>query len=66
MKYARVINGYVEETFTPMDGHTIEESFTPEVVNMFEQCPENVCAGWTKNQDGTFSEPVIEPVTTNT
>jgi hypothetical protein len=66
MKYARIINGYVEEIFVPMQGHTIEESFTSEVVNMFEQCPEEVLAGWTKNQDGTFSAPVIETEIKNT
>lgn len=45
-KYARLINNVVQEVFIPMAGFTIEESFTPEVVAMFQLCPDDVEAGW--------------------
>jgi hypothetical protein len=58
MKYARIINNVVSDTFVPQTGFTIEESFTPEVVAMYEIIPEEVDAGWKRHQDGTFSAPI--------
>lgn len=57
MKYARIINNVVIETFVPQAGFTIEESFTAEVVAMFEVIPEEVDVGWGKHADGTFISP---------
>lgn len=45
-KYARNVNGIVQEVFVPMAGFAIEDCFTPEVVGMFRACPDDVEAGW--------------------
>lgn len=63
MKYAQVSSGLVTEVFTPQPGFTIEESFTPEVVALFQPCPEEVEANWIQTSDGTFLPPLsLEPV----
>lgn len=66
MKYARLINNVVAETFTPPTDFAIEECFTPEVVAQFEPCPNEVEQNWIKQADGTFvapPEPEPEPET---
>lgn len=62
MKYARVIDSIVVETFTPPSGFTIEECFTPQVVAMFEECPEEVEQNWIKQEDGSFGPPPPPPL----
>lgn len=58
MKYARVVNNLVWETFTPPTGVDISECFTAELVSQFTECPNNVEIDWT--YDGsTFTEPVV-------
>lgn len=54
MKYARIIGNTVGEVFVPLEGFTIEDSFTPEVVAMFEQVPDEVEVGWIKLPNGTI------------
>lgn len=65
MKYARVDYlvepNFVIEVFTPPQGFTIDECFTPEIVAQFEPCPEEVGQNWIKNEDGTFSPPPPPP-----
>lgn len=64
MKYARIINNLVIETFIPPAGVPIEECFTPEIVAQFESVPEEVEQNWIKQGDGTFvapPPPVVEP-----
>lgn len=58
MKYARIINTLVIETFTPPANVGIEECFTPELVAQFEPVPEEVQQNWIKQQDGTFAAPI--------
>ena len=56
MKYARIVDNKVYETFTPPTGVDISECFTPELVAQFIECPENVEQNW--SYDGsTFTEP---------
>lgn len=57
MKYARIVNNIVAETFVPHSGATIEECFTPELVAQFITCPDDVQPNWIY-QDGVFSVPV--------
>ena len=58
MKYARIVNNEVRETFTPPTGVDISECFTTDVVALFIECPENVDIDWT--YDGSsFTEPVV-------
>jgi hypothetical protein len=57
MKYARVVETIVVETFIPPEGFTIDQCFTPEVVALFEAVPAEVEVNWIKNPDGTFSPP---------
>lgn len=45
-KYARVIGGIVQEVFIPPGNVPMKDCFTPEVVAMFTECPEEVEAGW--------------------
>ena len=70
MKYARISENIVQEIFTLPIELTLEiflnENDLIIFKKVFEQCTENVLVGWNKNKDGTFSEPVIETVTTNT
>ena len=57
MKYARVVESIVQEVFTPPEGLTINDCFTPQVVALFEPCPEEVEQNWIKEPDGTFAAP---------
>jgi hypothetical protein len=61
MKYARIVDNKVWETFTPPTGVDISECFTPELVAQFVECPDNVEQNWTV-ENGTFIEPVIIPI----
>ena len=60
MKYARIVENKVWETFTPPTGVDISECFTPELVAQFIECPENVEQNWTVD-DNTFNPPIEEP-----
>lgn len=51
MKFARTENGIVVETFTEPKEFTIHECFTPELVQQFEPCAEEVEAGWFKQEN---------------
>ena len=55
MKYGRIINAVVVETFTPPAGFTISDCFHPDVG--FVEIPDDVEAGWLVAEDGTFSAP---------
>jgi hypothetical protein len=57
MKYARVSDSIVQEVFTPLEGFTIDECFTAEIVAQFEPCPAEVQGSWLKQPDGTFVAP---------
>lgn len=57
MKYARITNNLVIETFTPPANVPIEECFTPEIVAQFEPVPDEVEQNWIKQEDGTFVAP---------
>jgi hypothetical protein len=59
MKYARIVNNEVFETFVPHSGGTIENYFTPELVAQFIECPEEVDTTWTY-LNGEFIPPFIE------
>ena len=62
MKYARIsTENIVIETFTPLEGFTIEECFVAEVAAQFEVIPEEVEANWIKQDDGTFVAPAPDP-----
>jgi len=61
MKYARIVDSIVVETFTPPEGFTIEECFTAELVAQFRPCPEELKSGWTLEKDGTFTPPPPAP-----
>jgi hypothetical protein len=62
MNYARLsTENTVIEVFTPPEGFTIEDCFTPQVVAMFESCPDNVEQNWIKQADGTYVAPTPAP-----
>ena len=61
MKYGRIIDSVVQETFICEDGTTIYDYFYVTVADMFEVIPDYVEAGWYKNPDGTFSPPPPPP-----
>ena len=58
MKYARIINNKVWETFVPHSGATIDECFTPELVAQFILCPDEVENTWTY-ENGEFIAPPL-------
>lgn len=53
---ARIFNNQIQEIFRPLGDFTIEESFTPEVVAMFEPVPDYVEVGW-RFYDGEWKKP---------
>lgn len=55
MKYGRIVEGVVAETFTPPAGVKITDCFHPSLV--FIPVDSDVEAGWIQNEDGTFSAP---------
>lgn len=60
MKYARIVNGVVSETFVPPDGFSLRDCFEPGHASEFEEAPESVQAGWVYSK-GEYSPPVPEP-----
>lgn len=59
MKYARIVDNKVWETFTPPVGVDISDCFTAELVAQFIECPVDVEQNYT--YDGiNFLAPVIE------
>lgn len=60
MKYARVVNSIVVETFVPPSGVDISECFHSDVRAQFEVVADevDVDVGFIKHQDGTFTAPV--------
>jgi hypothetical protein len=58
MKYARIVDNKVWETFTPPTGVDISDCFTAELVAQFIECPSDVQANW--DYDGSnFTAPVV-------
>ena len=60
MKYARIIDNRVQETFVPHSTSTdIADYFTAEVTSQFVLVDDSVETGMIKHEDGTFTTPVI-------
>lgn len=53
-KYARIVENIVIEIFTPQEGFVISECFTPEVVDMFSEVPDNVTTNSTIDTKGVW------------
>lgn len=58
MKYARIVDNKVHETFTPPTGVDIADCFVPELVAQFIECPSDVESNWDYT-DGAFIAPVV-------
>jgi hypothetical protein len=59
MKYARIVDNKVWETYTPPTGVSISECFTVDVAALFIECPSDVEQNYT--YDGTnFLTPVVQ------
>ena len=58
MKYARIINGAVNDFFEPLPGFTIEQCLHPELAAQYEPISSDVEIGYLKNPDGSFSAPI--------
>ena len=58
MKYARIVDNKVYETFTPPTGVDISDCFTAELVAQFIECPSDVEQNWTV-ENGEFIAPVV-------
>ena len=56
MKFARVQNGQVVETWRQTDAHDLTAIFVPELVAQFQSCPETVERGW-GHASGEWQEP---------
>ncbi len=60
MKYARIIDNRVQETFVPHSTSTdIADYFTAEVAAQFVLVDNTAEVGMIKNEDGTFTIPAI-------
>ena len=60
MKYARIIDNRVQEIFVPHSSSTdIVDYFTAEVAARFVLVDDSVEVGMIKNEDGTFTTPVV-------
>ena len=64
MKYARMNENTVGETFTPPTGIDISECFTQEVCALFILIPDNVDIGWLRLPDGSFTPPPTPAIET--
>lgn len=62
MKYARIINNIVQDTFVPQPGFTIEQSFHADVVALYVAVPDEVDFLWKRHDDGSFSAPTPETI----
>lgn len=58
MKYARISNNEVIETFIEEHGFTIEECFHPDIVSTFIPCPDNI-------DEGDFYDPDTQEFAVN-
>jgi hypothetical protein len=58
--YARVPDNVVLEIIYPLDGYSIDQCFSPEIVATLIACDSNVQSGWTYDRSTqTFSPPVV-------
>jgi hypothetical protein len=64
MKYARIVDEIAIETFEPPEGVQIEDCFHPSLVAQFVQVPDEVVANSVRNEDGTWTLPVVEDIVT--
>jgi hypothetical protein len=58
MKYARIIDNKVIETFVTPEGVDITECFTEELVAQFIKVSDDIEQNWTF-ENGIFSAPVV-------
>jgi hypothetical protein len=58
MKYARIVDNKVWETFTPPTGVDISECFVPELVAQFIEIADEVEQNWTV-ENGLFTAPEV-------
>jgi hypothetical protein len=58
--YARVPDNVVLEIVYPLDGYSIDQCYSPEIVATLVVCDSNVQPGWTYDRSTeTFSPPVV-------
>lgn len=58
MKYARIVDEKVHEICVPVEGFTIEQCFTPELMAQMVACSDEVKPNWLF--DGTTFTPPVE------
>lgn len=57
MAYARIQGNAVVEIIKPVDGFSIQQCFHPDLLKNIFYCPDDVQAGWVRQEDGTFVDP---------
>jgi len=56
--FARISNGVVQEIVKPIDGFSIEQCFSPQIVATLVGCSSEVQPNWTYNAEtGEFTAP---------
>lgn len=62
---ARIVNDTVVEILTPVNGHSIEQCFHPDILAQCIDVTDGIQVGWVRQEDGSFAAPVVEetPVT---
>jgi hypothetical protein len=58
MKYARIVNNEVAETFIPHSGAELADCFHPDIAKQFIECPDKVEQLW-KYDGKDFIEPKV-------
>lgn len=59
-KYARIVDRYVLETFTPPERISFSDCFHPAIASQFLPCPTEVQPGWWYDGKGFAPPPAIE------
>lgn len=54
-KYARIENSTAVEIFTPPEGFSLADCFTPEIAALFTPCPDDVTEGSTVDGDDNWT-----------
>ena len=62
MRYARIVDGFVAEIISPMDGFALGARFAPDFVASLVECPGEVEQGWAYDGN-TFAAPAPPEVT---
>jgi hypothetical protein len=65
MKYGRIVNNVIQEVFIEENGKTLENTFHPEVVSLFEPIEESLDRNYSLINGEWVAPPKFTPVEIN-